>query len=78
LEIKAEDMEIDPPYSMDGVGLTDAPEDWSIVFRSKKRPKKGKDGRIDITDEEFEEVEEEEEDVKEESDHQQKIDKLSR
>jgi hypothetical protein len=49
LDIRAEDMEIDPPHSMDGVGSTDPPEDWTIVSRGTKRHREGKEGQMDFT-----------------------------
>jgi hypothetical protein len=75
LEIRAEDREIDPPHSMDGVGFTDPLEDWTIVSRGTKCQREGRDGQIELTSEETEDEKEEEE---EESDHQQGTNKLSR
>jgi hypothetical protein len=74
LDIRAEDMEIDPPLSMDGVGSTDPPEDWTTVSRWTKRHREGRDGQMDFTGKGVEDDKEEEE---EELDHQQGKDELS-
>jgi hypothetical protein len=79
LAVKEEEMDIDVPSSLDGMGITNAPEDWSVMSRRKKRPREGPDGHIDLTQEEGEgnEEEEEMEDATNESDQEPKTDELS-
>jgi hypothetical protein len=74
LDIRAEDMEIDPPHSMDGVGSIDPPEDWTIFSRGTKRHREGKEGQMDFTGKGAEDDKREEE---ERLDHQQGKDELS-
>lgn len=49
LETKPEDMEINPPHSINGVGFSNPLEDWIIIFQGMKCQKEGRDGQIDLT-----------------------------